>query len=101
MDGELINVNRDIHKGKRVNIVFDILYIVCNSLITLLRIDKILAIGHDLFVRRRGICLFESSLRRTRCGGSKEQKINFIGQYIEYQLVLIRFCQLKVSWAKN
>ena len=46
-DGELIKVNRDIHKGKRVNIVFDILHIVDNSLITLLRTDKILAMGYD------------------------------------------------------
>ena len=46
-DGELIKVNRDIHKGKRVNIVFDILHIVSNSMITLLRTGKILAMGHD------------------------------------------------------
>ena len=46
-DGELIKVNRDIHKGKRVNIVFDILHIVGNSLIALLRTGKILAMGHD------------------------------------------------------
>ena len=30
-DGELIKVNRDIHKGKRVNIAFDILHIVNDS----------------------------------------------------------------------
>ena len=41
--------------------MFDILHILGNSLITLLRIDKILEMGHDLFVRRRGIRLFESS----------------------------------------
>ena len=29
-DGELIKVNRDIHKSKRVNVVFDILHIVSN-----------------------------------------------------------------------
>ena len=41
--------------------MFDILHIVDNSSITLLRTDKILAIGHDPSTRRRGICLFESS----------------------------------------
>ena len=47
MDKELIKVNRDIHKGKRVNIVFDILHIGSNSLITLMRTGKILVMGHD------------------------------------------------------
>ena len=46
-DRELIKVNRDIHNCKRVNIVFDILHISGDSLITLLGIDKILAITHD------------------------------------------------------
>ena len=45
--GELIKVNRVIHKCKRVNIFFDILHIIGNSLITLLRTDKILVMGHD------------------------------------------------------
>ena len=58
MDRELIKVNIDIHKGKRVNIVFDILHIVGNSLITLLRIGKIMAKGHDPSARRRGIHFF-------------------------------------------
>ena len=71
-DGELIKVNRDIHKGKRVNIVFDILHIVSNSLITLLRTGKILAMG-DPSERRRGISLFESSLSRRRCGGGRDE----------------------------
>ena len=42
-----MKVNKDIHKGKRVNIVFDILHIVGNSPITLLRTDKIQAIGYN------------------------------------------------------
>ena len=42
--------------------MFDILYIVSNSPITLLRIGKILAMGHDLSARRKGISLFESSV---------------------------------------
>ena len=46
-DGELIKVNRNIDKGKRVNIVFDILHILGNSPITLSRTGKILAMGHD------------------------------------------------------
>ena len=65
MDGELIKVNRDIHKGTRVNIVFDILHIVDNSPITLLRTRKILAMGHDPFERSKGIRLFESSPSHT------------------------------------
>ena len=36
-DREFIKVNKDIHKGKRVNIMLDILHIVGNSPITLLR----------------------------------------------------------------
>ena len=73
MDGELINVNRDIHKGKRVNIIFDILHILGNSSITLLRTGQILAMDHDLSVLRRDICLFESSPCNTRCGGGRDK----------------------------
>ena len=73
MDGELIKVNRDIHKGKRVNIVFDILHIVDNSLFTLLRTGKILAMSHDSSTRRRGIRLFESSPCNTRSGGGTDK----------------------------
>ena len=40
-------VNKDIQKVKRVNIVFDILHIVGNSLMTLLRTGKILVMAHD------------------------------------------------------
>ena len=73
MDGGLIKVNRDIHKGKRVNIVFDILHIVGNSPITLLRIGKIMEMGQDPFVRRRDIRLFESSPCNTRSGGGRDK----------------------------
>ena len=58
-DRELIKVNGDIHESKRVNVVFDILYVFCNGPITLLRTDKIIAMDHDPFVRGRGICLLE------------------------------------------
>ena len=47
MDGELIKINNDIHKGKGVNIVFDILHVIGNGPITLLRTGKILAMGRD------------------------------------------------------
>ena len=73
MDGELIKVNRDIHKGKRANIVFDILHIVDNSPFTLLRAGKILVMGHDSSTRRRGIRLFESSPCNTRSGGGRDK----------------------------
>ena len=42
----------------RVNIEFDILHIVSNNLISLLRTGKILAMDYDPSTRRRGICLF-------------------------------------------
>ena len=51
--------------------MFDILHIVGNSPITLLRTGKILVMGHDPFVQRRGIHLFEHSSIRTRCGGGR------------------------------
>ena len=70
MDRELIKVNRDIHKGKRVNIVFDILHIVGNSPITLLRIRKILDMGYEQCMRGKGIRLFKSSPCSTRSGGT-------------------------------
>ena len=73
MDGELIKVNWDIHKGKRVNIMFDILHILGNSLITMLRTDKILLMDHDSSTQRRGICLFESSPCSTSCGGGRDK----------------------------
>ena len=53
--------------------MFSILHIVGNSLITLLRTDKILVMSHDPSTRRRGICLFESSPSRTRCGGGRDE----------------------------
>ena len=73
MDGELIKVNRDIHKGKKVSIVFNILHILENSSIALLRTGKILAMGYNPSTRRRGIRLFESSPCSTRCGGSRDK----------------------------
>ena len=75
-----VRVNKDIHKSTRVNIVLDILHIVGNSLITLLRASKILAMDHDPSVRRRGICLFESSPRNLRCGGGRD-KLHKGGRY--------------------
>ena len=53
--------------------MFDILHILGNSPSTLLRIGKILAIGHDLSVQRRDIHLFESSPCSTRCGGGRDK----------------------------
>ena len=73
MDGELIKVKRDIHEDKKVNIVFDILHIVGNSPITLLRTSKIMVMGHDPTAQMRDIRLFESSPNYTRCGGSRDE----------------------------
>ena len=52
--------------------MFDILHIVGNSPITLLRTSKILAMGHDPSMRRKDIRLFESSSCRMRCGGGRD-----------------------------
>ena len=68
MDKELIKVNRDIHESKRVNVMFDIMHVFCNGSITLLRTDKILAMGYDLFARGRGICHLEGGPCSPRCG---------------------------------
>ena len=72
--------------------MFDILPILGNSSITLLRTDKILATGHNSSMRRRDIRLFESSPCNTRCGGGRD-KLHYSGRYgpnngIEKQLVL-------------
>ena len=53
--------------------MFDILHIVGNRPITLLRTGKILAMGHNPSVRRRGIRIFESSSCSTRCGGGRDK----------------------------
>ena len=53
--------------------MFDILHIVDNGSITLLRTSKILAMGHDPSARRRGICLFKSSPYSTRSGEGRDQ----------------------------
>ena len=74
MNRDLIKVNRDIHESKRVNVMFDILYVFCNSSITLLKTGKILAMDHDLSTRGRGICLLEGDSRSPRCGGRGEKR---------------------------
>ena len=53
--------------------MFDILHILDNSLITLLRTGKVLAKGHDPSTLRRDKCLFESSPCSTRCGGGRDK----------------------------
>ena len=53
--------------------MFDIFHTVDNSLITLLRVGKILAMDHDQSVRRRDIHLLESGPRKSRCGGSRDK----------------------------
>ena len=53
--------------------MFDILHIVNNSLITLLRTGKILTMGYDLSARKRGIRLFKSSPCNTRCGKGRDK----------------------------
>ena len=53
--------------------MFDILHMVGNSLITLTRTSKILAMGHDPSARKRGIHKFESSLSHKRCGRGRDK----------------------------
>ena len=72
--------------------MFDILHIFGNSLITLLRTNKIMAMDHDPSTRRRGIRLFKSSPCNTRCDGGRD-KLHYGGRdgpnnCIEKQLVL-------------
>ena len=73
MTRELIKINGDIHESMRVNVVFDILNVFCNGLITLLRTGKILAMDHDPSVRGRGICLLEGGPHSLRYGGGGEK----------------------------
>ena len=73
MNGELIKINRDIHMGKGVNIVFNIIHVVDNGPITLLRTSKILAMSHDPSKQWGGICLFENGPCCPRFGGSREK----------------------------
>ena len=75
MDGQLIKVNVvfDILESKGVNVVFDILHIGFNGSITLLRAGKILEMDHDSSLRRRGICLLESSPRNPRNDGGRDK----------------------------
>ena len=72
--------------------MFDIFHIVSNSLITLLRVGKILAMDHDLSAQKRGIHLLESDPCSPRCGGGRDE-LHQGGRYgpnnfIEKQLVL-------------
>ena len=53
--------------------MFYILHMVANSLITLLRTYKIMAMGHDPFAQRRGIRLFKSGLCSTRSGEGRDK----------------------------
>ena len=53
--------------------MFDILHILDNSPITLLRTGKILVMGHDSSTQRRCIRLFEGSPCITRYGGGKDK----------------------------
>ena len=73
MEKELIKVNMDIPERKRVNVVFDILYVFGNGLITLLRTGKILAMDHDPSARVRGLCLLEGGPFSLRCCGGGEK----------------------------
>ena len=62
----------DIHESKRVNVVFDILHVLCNGLITLLRTRKIMVMDHDSSAGGRDICLLEGGPRSLRCGGGEK-----------------------------
>ena len=92
MDKELIKVNGNIRESKRVNVVFDILHMLCNCPITLLKTSKIWAINHDLSVKEKGICLLEGDPRSSRCdgGGEKQHKRGRDGSNncIKKQLIL-------------
>ena len=44
-----------------LNVAFDILHIVGNSSVTLLRTDKVLGMGHDPSMQRKSISLFRGS----------------------------------------
>ena len=70
---ELIKVNKDIYKRKRVNVVFDMLHIVGNRPITLLKVGKILAIDHDPSMRRIDVRFFESGQSNPICGGGRDK----------------------------
>ena len=105
MGGELIEVNEDIHKIKRVNIAFDILHIVGNSPITSVRTGKVLTMVHDPFARRRGICLFKSSLCSKGHGRGRD-KLHKDGRYglnnyIEKQLVLLELESMVRIWGRG
>ena len=69
----LIKVNGDVHESKRVNVVFDILHVLCTGPSTLLRTGKILTMDLDPFARGRGICLLEGGPHSPRCDGDGEK----------------------------
>ena len=82
-----------MHESKRVNVVFDILHVLCNGPITLLRTSKILAMDHDPSMGGRGICLLEGDLSSPRCGGGGE-KLHEHGRdgsdnFLKKQLILL------------
>ena len=52
--------------------MFDILHVLCNGSITLLRTGKILVMDHDSSVGGRDICLLEGGPRSLRCGGGEK-----------------------------
>ena len=71
--------------------MFDILHIVGNNLVTLLRTSKILSMGHDLSACRKGIRLFKSSPCSMGHGRGRD-KLHEGGRYepnncIEKQLI--------------
>ena len=53
--------------------MFDILHIGCNGSMTMSRAGKILEMDHDPSLRRRGICLLNSSQRIPRSGGGRDK----------------------------
>ena len=85
--------------------MFDILQILYNSLITLLRTGKVLVMGHDSSARRRDKCLFESNPCSMRCVGCRD-KLHSGGRYrpnncIEKQLVLSEPKNLVRIWGEG
>ena len=85
--------------------MFHILHINDDSLIAFMGIDKILAIGHDLSTRKRGIHMFESSPGSTRCGGGRD-KLHEGGRYrlnndIEKKLVLLEPENMIRIWGRG
>ena len=82
--------------------MFDILHVFCNSLITLLRTGKILAMNHDPFAGGRGLCLIEGGPRSPRCsrGGEKLHKYgrDKFNNCIKIQLILLELESIIHIW---